>query len=153
MPDLTTLEKTPAKTVKGEPVLCHDARLTNTISATHMAMKQTGAAANGNTFEVCTPPESEDKDDILVTPAFGIGGQQVRRQIQDLVVLHYNKRIDETETPFCFVVKDAARGTNYYQILKDEPVRSGQGASSYIVLAWRSYCCLPLDTLGHNAYT
>lgn len=126
LPDIEKLQNTRAPIIQGEPVLCDG--MTDTTSSACLQMKQTGALRNGNTFEIAPPGTSEqDKNDLLVEPAFSIGGQQLRRQMQDLEVLHYNKRIDSTQTPKCFITKDVARGTNYFQILVDSPVRSTQG--------------------------
>jgi hypothetical protein len=135
LPDLEAMKRRKVETFPGEPKLTDDDkdRMLDPEYARVLALRQTRVHSNGKTFEIAPIDAAEEnKDDLLIEPAMGIGGQVVRRMMQDLVVLHRNKKIDEKQTPICFAVKDVPVGTNFYKILSTKPGREGQGALLWI---------------------
>jgi hypothetical protein len=122
VPDLAAIESTPAQVVSKEPVLS-DTMEKKSIS---LNLRQTATSGNGDTFEIGIFGSNND-DDFIIGPAFGFGGQQLRRQLQDLLVLKKNKRDDPNDTPLCWSVKAVDQGESVYKILVDKPLKEGQG--------------------------
>lgn len=89
------------KAVKGEPTLSTDADMTNATESVSLCMKQTNAQKIGNTYEIAPPGAAEiDNDNLLVELAFGIGGQQINRQMQVLL--------------FCIVTSESIQNKRQY---------------------------------------
>jgi hypothetical protein len=135
LPDVEAIKRTKVEAFPGEPKLTdgddYDKSMTmvDLENSRVLALRQTRVHSNGKTFEIAPIDAAEEnKEDLLIEPAMGFGGQAVRRMMQDLVVLHRNKRIDEKQTPICFAVKDVPVGPNFYKILSTRPGREGQGA-------------------------
>jgi hypothetical protein len=136
LPDVEVIKRTKVEAFPGEPMLTdgddNDTSMMTMVDPENsrvLALRQTRVHSNGKTFEIAPIDAAEEnKDDLLIEPGMGIGGQVVRRMMQDLVVLHRNKRIDEKQTPICFAVKDVPVGSNFYKILSTKPGREGQGA-------------------------
>jgi hypothetical protein len=129
LPDVEAIKRTKVEAFPGEPKLTDDKSMpmVDPENSRVLALRQTRVHATGKTFEIAPIDAAEaNKDDLLIEPAMGFG---VRRMMQDLVVLHRNKRIDEKQTPICFAVKDVPVGANFYKILSTKPGREGQGAS------------------------
>lgn len=123
IPNEDAIRKTPAHIIAKEPVLTNDKMdLTTSLK---LEMRQTAKSGNGNTFEI-GKSASQYEDDWILLPAFGFGGRQVRRQLQDLLVLKRNERDDPKEMPLCYFVKSVEQGNNFYKILKDEPIHDSQ---------------------------
>lgn len=135
LPDVEAIKRTKVEAFPGEPKLTDDdddkiMTMVDPKNSRIWALRQTRVHSNGKTFEIAPIDAAEEnKDDLLIEPGMGIGGQVVRRMMQDLVVLHRNKRIDEKQTPICFAVKDVPVGPNVFKILSTKPGREGQGAS------------------------
>jgi hypothetical protein len=133
LPDVKVITTTKVEAFPGEPKLTDDdfdksMTMVDPENSRVLALRQTGVHSNGKTFEIAPIDAAEEnKDDLLIEPAMGVGGRVVRRMMQDLVVLHRNKRIDEKQTPICFAVKDVPVGNNFYKILSTKPGREGQG--------------------------
>lgn len=123
IPNEDAIRNTPAQIIAKEPVLT-DYKLDLTTSL-KLEMKQTATHGNGNTFEIGNSV-SQYEDDWILLPAFGFGGRQLRRQMQDLLVLKRNKRDDPKETPLCYCIKSVGQGNNFYKILKDKPIHDSQ---------------------------
>jgi hypothetical protein len=138
LPDVEAIKRTKVEAFPGEPKLTDNNKsmtMSDPENSRVLALRQTRVHSNGKTFEIAPIDAAEEnKDDLLIEPGMGIGGQVVRRMMQDLVVLHQSKRIDEKQTPICFAVKDVPVGPNFYKILSTKPGREGQG-----VLLWLAY--------------
>jgi hypothetical protein len=134
LPDVEAIKRAKVETFPGEPKLTDDDNdksmmMVDPENSRVLALRQTRGNLNAKTFEIAPIDAAEEnKDDLLIEPGMGFGGQVVRRMMQDLVVLHRNKRIDEKQTPICFAVKDVPVGPNFYKILSTKPGREGQGA-------------------------
>jgi hypothetical protein len=155
LPDVEAMKRTKVEAFPGEPMLTdvdNSKGMTTMVDPEKsrvLALRQTRVHSNGKTFEIAPIDAAEEnKDDLLIEPGMGIGGQVVRRMMQDLVVLHQNKRIDEKQSPICFAVKDVPVGPNFYKILSTKPGREGQGELLWLahIFHWSSLSLFRLLT-------